>query len=375
MKKIALLGSTGSIGVNTLKIIENLPEMFQVSYLTAHRNLTLLAEQAAIFKPKAVVIADKNLYQPAKSVIPAGIEILAGEEAISEISAADSDIVVNALVGCAGLKPTAAAAKKGKLIALANKESLVMAGSIINQICKETGSVLHPIDSEHSAIFQSLNGEDHKDIKKIILTASGGPFRNRNIDFSTISVAEALNHPNWSMGQKITIDSATMMNKGFEMIEAVHLFNITPSQVEIVIHPESVIHSMVEYCDRSVIAQLGIPDMRIPIQYALTYPQRFPLDLPSLDFFHLGRMNFSKPDIEKFPAIRLAYQAIETGGTQPVVLNAVNEIMVYRFLAGLCKFTDIAETVENEMKNHQLIKNPTLNDIFAVNDEIWQRLN
>jgi len=374
MKKIALLGSTGSIGVNTLKIIENLPEMFEVSYLTAHRNLTLLAEQAAKFKPKAVVIADKSLYPQAKSVIPAGIEILTGEDAISDIAAADSDIVVNALVGCAGLKPTAAAAKKGKLIALANKESLVMAGSIINQICQDTGAVLHPIDSEHSAIFQSLNGEDHKDIKKIILTASGGPFRNRNTDFSTISIAEALNHPNWSMGQKITIDSATMMNKGFEMIEAVHLFNIAPSQVEIVIHPESVIHSMVEYCDRSVIAQLGIPDMRIPIQYALTYPQRFPLDLPSLDFFHLGQMNFSKPDIAKFPAIRLAYQAIETGGTLPVVLNAVNEIMVYRFLAGQCQFTDIAETVENEMNNHQLIKNPTLNDILAVNDEIWQRL-
>jgi len=304
--------------------------MFEVSYLTAHRNLTLLAEQAAKFKPKAVVIADKSLYQQAKSVIPAGIEILTGEDAISDIAAADSDIVVNALVGCAGLKPTAAAAKKGKLIALANKESLVMAGSIINQICQDTGAVLHPIDSEHSAIFQSLNGEDHKDIKKIILTASGGPFRNRNTDFSTISIAEALNHPNWSMGQKITIDSATMMNKGFEMIEAVHLFNIAPSQVEIVIHPESVIHSIVS--------------------------------------------NFISP-YTAVPAIRLAYQAIETGGTLPVVLNAVNEIMVYRFLAGQCPFTDIAETVENEMNNHQLIKNPTLNDILAVNDEIWQRLN
>lgn len=374
MKKIAILGSTGSIGVNTLKIVENLQEQFQATYLTANRNLTLLTEQVKIYKPKTVVIADKNLYKEAKSLIPSETEILAGEDALSEVAAADVDIVVNALVGCAGLKPTIAAAKKGKLIALANKESLVMAGSLINQICQETGSVLHPIDSEHSAIFQSLTGENHKNIKKIILTASGGPFRNRTNNFDTISVAEALNHPNWSMGKKITIDSATMMNKGFEMIEAVHLFNITPEQVEIVIHPESVIHSMVEYCDCSIIAQLGIPDMRIPIQYALTYPQRFPLDLPSLDFFKLGQMNFFHPDVARFPAIRLAYQAIQIGGTMPIVLNTVNEIMVYRFLEGKIGFTDIADTVEKEMNKHLIVKNPTLDDIFSVNDEIWKRL-
>ena len=377
MKKISILGSTGSIGVNTLKVIDNLKDRFKVTYLAANSRVKELCAQAKIYKPKAIIIGKEELYNEAKNLLSgSGIEVLCGKEGLIQASSdSEVDVVVNALVGSPGLIPTVAAAKAGKYIALANKESLVMAGDKINALCKKTGAALYPIDSEHSAILQCLAGEELKTLKKIYLTASGGPFRNRTKSFEEITVQEALKHPNWSMGQKITIDSATMMNKGFELIEAVHLFQVTPEAIQIVVHPESIIHSMVEFQDSSIIAQLGMPDMRLPIQYALTYPKREKIELPQLDFFKLKSLTFQEPDFVKFPALRLTMEAIKERGTMPVVLNAVNEIMVYKFLSGNSKFTDITNSVEKELAAHKNIIDPTIDDILAVNKEIWKRLN
>ena len=377
MKNISILGSTGSIGLNTMKIIDNLKNQFNVQYLSAYSNIDLLVSQAIKYKPRAIIIGDKKLYSKAKELLSfhREITILLGEEGLLEASSSsDIDVVVNAIVGASGLKPTIAAAKAGKYIALANKESLVMAGEIVNELCRKCRAVLHPIDSEHSAIFQALLGEDYSNINKIYLTASGGPFRTRKANtFNDITLEEALNHPNWSMGKKITIDSATMMNKGLELIEAVHLFNVEADKIQIVVHPESVIHSMVEYVDNSIIAQLGIPDMRVPIQFALTYPSRKKLELPKLDFFKLQNITFYKPDYVLFPALQLATDSISAGGTMPVVLNAVNEIMVHKFLEGKIKFIEITRNIRKELEKHKNISNPTIDDVFAVNDEMFAK--
>ena len=376
MKKLSILGSTGSIGDSTLKVVDNLKDQFKIKYMSANNNFKKLADQALKYKPEFVII-DKEFFYDLKNLLSSTkIKILSIEEGLDQATSdKEVDIVINAIVGSFGLRPTITAAQNGKIIALANKESLVMAGENVNALMKKTGAKILPIDSEHSAILQSLNGEDYSTINKIILTASGGPFRDRKDSLENVSITDALAHPNWSMGNKISIDSATMMNKGFELIEAVHLFNLKPEHIEIIIHPESIIHSMVEFIDGSVIAQLGLPDMMLPIQYALTYPDRKVLDLPKLNLHKLGTMNFFDPDRKLFPAIDVAIAAINEGGTVPVVLNAVNEIMVYKFLQGKVKFTDIVKNVEEEISKHKKIKDPTIDQIFEVNDEIWKRLH
>ena len=376
MKHLSILGSTGSIGDSTLKVVDNLKGQFKIRYLSANNNYKKLADLAKKYKPEFVII-DKEFYRDLKDLLDSTkIKILTNEEGLIQACSDEKvDIVVNAIVGSFGLRPTITAAENGKVIALANKESLVMAGENVNALIKKTGATILPIDSEHSAIFQSLNGEKYSAINKIILTASGGPFRDRKDSLEDVTITDALAHPNWAMGNKISIDSATMMNKGFELIEAVHLFNLKPDHIEIIIHPESIIHSMVEFIDGSVIAQMGLPDMMLPIQYALTYPDRKELDLPRLDLHKLKTMNFFDPDRELFPAIDLAIAAIEEGGTIPVVLNAVNEIMVYKFLKGKIKFTDIVKNTEKEIAKHKKIKEPSIDQIFEVNNEIWKRLH
>ncbi|MDA3838863.1 MAG: 1-deoxy-D-xylulose-5-phosphate reductoisomerase [Candidatus Delongbacteria bacterium] len=376
MKNLSILGATGSIGDSTLKVLDNLKGHFKIMYMSANNNYKKLADLAKKYDPEYVII-DKVFYKDLKELLGSTkIKVLTNEDGLIQ---ATSDprvqVVVNAIVGSFGLRPTITAAEHGKVIALANKESLVMAGENVNKLMKKTGAKILPIDSEHSAILQSLNGEEFSTIHRIILTASGGPFRDRKDSLENVTIADALAHPNWSMGDKISIDSATMMNKGFELIEAVHLFDLKPKQIDIIIHPESAIHSMVEYIDGSVIAQLGLPNMMLPIQYALTYPERKKMDLPRLNFHKLGTMNFYEPDRKLFPAIDVAIAAINEGGTVPVVLNTVNEIMVYKFLQGKIKFTEIVENVEKEISKHKKIINPTIDQIFEVNDEIWKRLH
>lgn len=371
MKKVTLLGSTGSIGVNTLEIIKNLKDRFCIKYLSGHRNGELLLKQAEIYNPEYVIITHEKTWMEFKDRFRS--KVLFGSKYLKS-AAEDSDveIVVNALVGCAGLEATIAAVEAGKHLALANKESLVMAGELVNKLKIESGAKIYPVDSEHSAIFQALNGEDAKSARKIYLTASGGPFRTFKGDLSKVTVKEALNHPKWSMGSKITIDSATLMNKGLEMIEAVHLFDFAPDKIQVVVHPESIVHSMVEYADNSIIAQLGLPDMKIPIQYALIYPERFPIPMEKFDIFKVASLNFEKPDFVRFPALRLAYEAIEKGDTYPVVLNAVNEVMVYKFLKGQIKFTEISESVEKALENHSPIKDATVSEILELNNEMFK---
>ncbi|MBN2858359.1 MAG: 1-deoxy-D-xylulose-5-phosphate reductoisomerase [Candidatus Delongbacteria bacterium] len=375
-KNISILGSTGSIGVNTLKICDNLKKEFKVSYISGYNNYRLLVSQAKLYKPEFVVASDEYYSKVSSSLKNEKITVLSGDEGLKQACQDEKvDVVVNAIVGSFGLKPTVYAAEKGKKICLANKESLVMAGSVIKKMMKKTGSTLVPIDSEHSAMLQALNGEERSSLEKIILTASGGPFRDYKGSLRNVTLKEALNHPNWSMGDKITIDSATLMNKGFELIEAVHLFDIAPDKIEVVIHPESIIHSMMQFTDGSVIAQLGLPDMMIPIQYALTYPNRSYLDLPRIDFAKIAKLSFFKPDVKKFPALGLAVQAAKEGGTLPVVLNTVNEIMVYKFLDGKIKFTDIIKSVEKEMGRHSNNMRPTIEEIFEISDDLWKTLN
>jgi 1-deoxy-D-xylulose-5-phosphate reductoisomerase len=375
-KCISILGSTGSIGVNALNVIRDLKDKFNVRYISGFNNYKLLAEQATVYKPEFVVASDENYSKLKKLLKNEPVKILCGDEGLKQACQDEkTDIVVNAIVGSFGLKPTVYGVEKGKKVCLANKESLVMAGTYIKKLMKKTGSVIVPIDSEHSAMLQSLNGENRSSLEKIILTGSGGPFRTRKGSLSGVTVKEALNHPNWSMGNKITIDSATLFNKGFELIEAVHLFDISPDKIEVVIHPESIIHSMMQFSDGSVIAQLGLPDMMLPIQYALTYPKRYPMNLPRLDFYKTANLSFFKPDRRKFPALSLAETAAVENGTLPVVLNTVNEIMVYKFLDGKIKFTDIAKNVAKEMNSHKNTKNPEIGDIFGLSDELWKKLN
>lgn len=368
-RKIAILGSTGSIGTQALDVISRHPNLLCAEVLTANSNAKLLIEQAIKHDVNAVVIANESKYQEVFNALdPHGIKVFTGTESIGKLaSASNIDIVLTAIVGFSGLQPTIEAIKAGKAIALANKETLVAAGSIIMKLAREYNSPIIPVDSEHSAIFQCLQGE-HTKLEKILLTASGGPFFNKTKEeMEKATIQDALKHPKWNMGSKVSIDSATMMNKGLEMIEAYWLFGIDPANIEIVVHPQSIIHSMVQFTDGSVTAQMSIPDMRLPIQYALTYPQRVELNTTRIDFTTLSNLDFHKPNFEKFPSLKLAYKAIEKGGNIPCAMNAANEAAVKCFLEGIIKFTQIVEVIEETLKEITFIEDPTLVDIFETN--------
>jgi len=373
MKKISLLGSTGSIGANVLDVIERNPEKFQIFSMSAGNNVDLFAKQIRKFKPRVVALFDtKKIPTLKEQIADLDIEILSGEEgSIAVATLPEVDVVVSGVMGSAGLLPAIHALKSGKNLALANKETLVIAGELVLREAKKTNSQIIPIDSEHSAIFQALNGEKKEQIKKIILTASGGPFRTFSLDqMETVTVKDALKHPNWDMGAKITIDSSTMMNKGLEYIEAKWLFGVN-APIEIIVHAQSIIHSMIEFVDTSIIAQLGIPDMRVPIAYALTYPDRFECDLPSLDLTTMGNLTFEAPDFERFPCLRLAIDAMEIGKTMPAVLNAANEIAVQAFLEELIPYKDIAELIRMVMQNHNPAPLKELQDVLIA--DRWAR--
>ena len=357
MKKILILGSTGSIGVNTLEIVRSFPEEFEIVGLTANTNIELLERQIEEFHPKVVAVRDEIKSKELRQKIGNKCEVLNGDEGLLEITRrGDYSILVSAMVGFAGLAPTIEAIKLGKRIALANKETLVTAGQIVIDLCKKYDSELIPIDSEHSAIFQCLNGEKQKNINKIILTASGGPFLNKSkSDLEKVTVEDALKHPNWKMGNKITIDSATMMNKGLEVIEAFWLFNLTKNQIDVIIHPQSIIHSMVEFIDGSLKAQLSSPDMKLPIIYALTYPERYYFKHVQTDFRKINQLTFFEPDFDKFACLKIAYDVIAEGGTATCILNAANEVAVEKFLSGKIKFIQIPEIITealNKIDNH-----------------------
>ena len=371
-KRISILGSTGSIGRNTLNVVDSLQGEIEVIYITARKNVDVLVQQALKYRPSSVGIVDKEAAKIVKNRLAGEkINILAGRSGLLEIAARDDvDIMFNGLVGSSGMEPTLSALHAGVDVALSNKESLVMAGDLINREKLKTGTTLFPVDSEHSAIWQCLVGEKLDDVRRIILTGSGGPFRKRDLNtLSDVTVEEALNHPNWDMGDKITIDSATMMNKGLEVIEAHWLFGLESNQIDIVVHPQSIIHSMVEFVDSSVKAQLGVPDMKIPIQYALTYPDHYPADWESLDLPAIGELTFEKPNLEKFPCIQLAYNALRAGGTTTAVLNVANDNAVYNFLDGKIKFTDIHQIIEKACEDHEWIESPNLEDL--LNLELW----
>ncbi|MDI6765934.1 MAG: 1-deoxy-D-xylulose-5-phosphate reductoisomerase [Bacteroidota bacterium] len=365
---ICILGSTGSIGKSSLEVIANFPNRFRVVCLSAHKNTELLSHQVERFKPKVVALHDHHAGIDLENTMNGKLKVFSGENGIIElIKQPDIDIVINSLVGFSGLQPTIEAIKLGKTIALANKETLVVAGEIITKLSKKYNARIVPIDSEHSALLQCLAGENPKNIAKLILTASGGPFLNlKKNEFSRVSVKAALNHPNWKMGKKITIDSATLMNKGLEVIEAHWLFNLPTNKIEVLIHPQSIIHSMVEFVDGSIKAQLGMPDMRIPIQYALTYPNRSASQYRRVDFPVLKEMTFSKPDLKKFECLQLAYDAIEMGGTAPAILNAANEVAVDLFLNNKIKFNLIPKLIRGALKQIPIKTSPRLNDIIEV---------
>ena len=371
-KRISILGSTGSIGRNTLNVIDSLHGEIEVIYITARKNVDVLVQQALKYRPSSVGIIDKEAAKIVENRLAGEkINVLAGRSGLLEIAARDDvDIMFNGLVGSSGMEPTLSALHAGVDVALSNKESLVMAGDLINREKLKTGATLFPVDSEHSAIWQCLVGEKLDDVRRIILTGSGGPFRKRDLNtLSDVTVEEALNHPNWDMGDKITIDSATMMNKGLEVIEAHWLFGLEANQIDIIVHPQSIIHSMVEFNDSSVKAQLGVPDMKIPIQYALTYPDHYPADWESLDLPAIGELTFEKPNLEKFPCIQLAYDALRAGGTTTAVLNVANDNAVYNFLDGKIKFTDIHQIIEKACEDHEWIESPNLEDL--LNLELW----
>ena len=374
MKKLAILGSTGSIGVSTLDIIERFRERYEVVALTAGRNIQLLKEQILKFHPRMVSVLSEDLSGRLKEELgTTDTEILHGTEGAKRVaSVPEVDMVVSAIVGAEGLIPTLSAIKCGKNIALANKETLVMAGKIVMEQANANGSIILPIDSEHSAIFQSLQGHQRDDVQRIILTASGGAFLKYSYEeLETVTVQEALNHPNWQMGKKVTIDSASLMNKGLEVIEARWLFNIPPERIDVHIHPQSIIHSMVEYIDGSIIAQMGLPDMRVPISYALAYPERLQTGLSPLNFIDVGQLTFEIPDEKKFPALRLAYRAIKDGETMPAVLNAANEIAVDAFLQNRIPFTKIPTLIEETMNCYKAKELNTLEDVLEAN--LWAR--
>ena len=377
MKKIAILGSTGSIGTQTLDVVREHSDELQVVALAAGTNKERLKEQIKEFHPKLVSLSDEKKAQELKEELAGEqVEVVCGMEGLIEVAGVDSaDVVVTAVVGMMGILPTMEAFKKGKDIALANKETLVTAGHLIIPMAKEYGVSILPVDSEHSAIFQSLQGEPKAALDKILLTASGGPFRGKSAEFlETVTLEAALNHPNWSMGPKITIDSSTMVNKGLEVMEAKWLFGVDYSQIEVVIQPQSIIHSMVQYVDGAIIAQLGTPDMRVPIEYALFYPERRSLSGDRLDFSKLSQITFEKPDYKVFRGLSLAIEAGKTGGTMPTVFNAANERAVAKFLKGEIKYTDIVRSIEKCMDAHKVSAHPDLEEILATEQWVYSIL-
>ena len=372
IRKVTILGSTGSIGINALKVIENLKEEIRVIGLSCNKNIDLLINQIKTFKPLYVSIADEEAYHAFKNKITNyNIELLKGRNGLLEISSiSDNDLIINGLVGSSGMEPTLCALKKGINVALANKESLVMAGSLIEKAMNKSGAKIFPVDSEHSAIWQCLSGEALSDVKRLILTGSGGPFRTRALDtFANISVSEALAHPNWEMGRKISIDSATMMNKGFELIEAFWLFKLDAKKIDIIIHPQSIIHSMVEFIDSSIKAQIGVPDMKVPIQYALTYPRHVCAPWESLNFSKVNKLTFEDPDYNRFPCLLLAKKSLKRLGSSPTALNLSNDYAVERFLKGEIPFNKIHKINKESMDRHKWLKEPNLNDIKEL--DIW----
>ena len=363
---IAILGSTGSIGTQAIEVCLRYPEIFSIELLTAKQNSRLLIEQALKVQPNAVVIADESKYQEVNDALSGqDIKVFTGIESVNSFVQGESiHIVLTAMVGFSGLEPTISAIKAGKAIALANKETLVAAGELVISLAKESGSPIIPVDSEHSAIFQCLQGERSK-AEKLILTASGGPFLKRSIkDLQNVTISDALNHPNWKMGSKVTVDSATMMNKGLEMIEAKWLFNMNPEDIDIVVHPQSIIHSMVQFKDGSVTAQMSSPDMKLPIQYALSYPNRLELNTKRVNFTEIGRFDFIEPDREKFPCISIAYDAILKGGNIPCAMNAANEVAVEAFLRSEIKFTSIHKVAQEVVNGTMFVAKPKLSDII-----------
>jgi len=371
-KRIAILGSTGSIGTQALEVIASQPDAFEVEVLSAQNNADLLIEQALRFKPNAVVIVNEDHYQNVKDALKnEPVKVYAGESALASVVQMDTiDLVLTALVGYSGLKPTIKAIEAGKSIALANKETLVVAGELITQLAREKGVNIYPVDSEHSAIFQCMMGEFHNKIEKIVLTASGGPFRGKKkSDLQSITKGQALKHPNWTMGAKVTIDSASLMNKGLEVIEAKWLFGLSAQQVEVVVHPQSIIHSLVQFEDGSVKAQLGVPDMRLPIQFALSYPNRLKSDFPRFDFTNYPTLTFEKPDTETFRNLALAFEALERAGNMPCVLNAANEVAVAEFLKDRIGFLEMSDVVEKCLEKMHYIKTPAYDDYVNTDKE------
>ena len=371
-KHIAILGSTGSIGTQSLEVVDAHPERFVVEVLTANNNSNLLIQQAIKYKPNIVVITNQEKYKEVnEALFDLGIKVYAGQQSLEEVVENENiDIVLTALVGYSGLKPTIRAIKSGKNIALANKETLVVAGDLITKLCQQYGVQIYPVDSEHSAIFQCLVGENFNPIEKIYLTASGGPFRGRKRnELLNITREQALKHPNWEMGAKITIDSASMMNKGLEVIEAKWLFDLKVDQIEVVVHPQSIIHSAVQYTDGSVMAQIGVPDMKLPIQYALGFPERLENNFKRFSFFDYPELTFEKPDKETFRNLQLAFNAMDKGGNSPCVLNAANEIVVDAFLNNRIGFLSMSDVIENCMEKITFVKNPTIEDYVNTDQE------
>lgn len=372
VKNLCILGSTGSIGTQTLKVVRAYPNRYAVYALCAHRSIDKLIEQAREFKPEVVCIADESLYEPLREALAEmPVKVWAGADAIAEVVTMPSiDVVVAAMVGYAGLRPTIEAIKTGKTIALANKETLVVAGEIICELAVTHHTPILPVDSEHSAIFQSLVGEDRNEIEKILLTASGGPFRTFSLEqMQHVTAADALKHPNWDMGAKITIDSASMMNKGFEVIEAKWLFGVPVEKIQVLIHPQSIVHSAVQFTDGAIKAQLGAPDMRLPIQYALSFPERLQSDFPRADLFALGALTFEEPDLKRFPNLGLAYEAMRRGGNMPCVLNAANEVANLAFREGRCAFLQMSDIIAKTMDKAAFIAKPTYENYVQTDKE------
>ena len=375
VKNLCILGSTGSIGTQTLDIVRAYPDRYSVYAICAHRSIDKLIEQAREFKPEVVCIADESLYEPLKTALAdLPVKVWAGADAIAEVVTMPSiDVVVAAMVGYAGLRPTIEAIKAGKTIALANKETLVVAGEIICDLAVQHHTPILPVDSEHSAIFQSLVGEDQSEIEKILLTASGGPFRTFSLEqMQTVTAADALKHPNWEMGAKITIDSASMMNKGFEVIEAKWLFGVPVEKIQVLVHPQSIVHSAVQFTDGAIKAQLGAPDMRLPIQYALSFPERLKSDFPRVDLLALKDLTFEAPDLNRFPNLGLAYEAMRRGGNIPCVLNAANEVVNLAFRENRCRFLQMSEIIAQTMDKAAFIAKPSYEDYVQTDKEARQ---
>ena len=366
MKKVLILGSTGSIGVNALNVIRKFPDRFSIAGLTANSNISVLSEQIKEFNPQFVVIKDKSKAKELSEIVNQNVEIISSENALVEAAQKyDYDILIGAIVGFAGLTPTIEAIKRGKRIALANKETLVVAGEIVTRLVAENGAEIIPVDSEHSAIYQCLVGENLNQVEKLILTASGGPFLNKEKSFfDNATVNEALNHPNWKMGSKITIDSATLMNKGLEVIEAHWLFGLPVEKIDVVIHPQSIIHSMVQFVDGSIKAQMGLPDMKLPIQYALTFPERLSNNFERTNLPLINNLTFFEPDFDKFECLKLAYMALQTGGTAPSILNAANEVAVDKFLKGFIRFSEIPKLINKALDKIENHSNPDIETII-----------